>query len=62
MALKVRDRVWITDSIGMKTTKGEIVNINNFREPEMKYAVSADGHSEDLLFFGEDRLIKQEEK
>jgi len=61
MSLKARDSVWITDSAGMKIAGGTIVNVNDFREPEMKYAVDVDGYKEDVLFFGEDRLIKQGE-
>jgi len=53
--------VWITDSTGMEVAEGTIINVNDFREPELKFAVDVEGYTEDVLFFGEDSLIKQEE-
>jgi len=61
LSLKVSDRVWITDSTGMEVAEGTIINVNDFREPELKFAVDVEGYTEDVLFFGEDSLIKQEE-
>jgi hypothetical protein len=55
--MKVRDRVVIIDNNGNPLAEGTIVNINNFREPSMKYAVDVDGYTEDLLFFGESQLL-----
>lgn len=57
MELKVRDRVIILDKNGIAKAEGTIVNINDFREPSMKYAVDVDGYTEDFLFFGEERLL-----
>ena len=61
MILKVRDRVKITDSNGVELAMGTIVNVNDCREPSMKYAVVVDGYSEDVLFLGGNKLIKMEE-
>lgn len=60
MELKVRDRVIIIDSVGSPLGEGTIVNINDFREPSLKYAVDVDGYSQDVLFFGERQLVKEE--
>lgn len=60
MQLKVRDRVWIVNTDGSRIAQGRIVNVNDFREPSMKYAVDVDEYLEDVLFFSEDKLIKQE--
>ena len=57
MELKVRDRVTITDISGNPIAKGTIININDFREPNQKYAVDVDGY-EDVLFFDDSRLVK----
>ena len=51
----------ITDSNGVELAMGTIVNVNDCREPSMKYAVVVDGYSEDVLFLGENKLIKMEE-
>lgn len=56
--LKVKDKVEILNINGDKVAEGTIVNINDFREPSMKYAVDVDGYKEDVLFFGEERLVK----
>jgi len=58
MELQVRDKVTIIDSSGSAIAEGTIVNINDFREPSLKYAVDVEGYTEDLLFFGENHLIK----
>ncbi|HDR4373532.1 TPA: hypothetical protein QCP80_003362 [Bacillus cereus] len=55
MKLKVNDKVAIVDENGSKLAEGVIANINDFREPSMKYAVDVDGY-EDVLFFGESQL------
>lgn len=60
MDLVARDRVWVTDSLGMKIAQGTVINVNDLREPSTKYATDVDDYNEDLLFFGEGRLIKQE--
>ena len=58
MKLKARDRVRINDSDGMRICDGTIININELREPHMKYAVSADLKKSSPVFLGEDRLMK----
>ena len=60
MKLKVNDKVAIVDENGSKLAEGVIANINDFREPSMKYAVDVDGY-EDVLFFGESQLVLIEE-
>jgi hypothetical protein len=58
MKLKVRDKVMIIDVDGNPLAEGTIVNINDFREPSMKYAVDVEGYT-DVLFFGDSRLVKK---
>lgn len=60
MELKVKDKVSIVNSDGNEIAKGTIYNINDFREPNLKYAVDVDGYS-DVLFFGEDQLSKTDD-
>lgn len=60
MNLEVRDKVSIIDSKGMSLAQGVIININDFREPNLKYAVNVEGY-EDVLFFGELHLVKVSE-
>lgn len=48
--LKVKDMVSIVDEDGNLLAKGTIVNINDYREPSMEYAVDVDGYDEDVLF------------
>jgi len=62
MDLQVRDRVTVIDSGGSPLAEGTIVNINDFREPQFKYAVDVDSYTDDLLFFGEENLVKIEEE
>lgn len=57
MNLEVRDKVSIVDSKGKSLAQGVIININDFREPSMMYAVDVDDY-EDVLFFGESHLVK----
>ena len=60
MKVRVRDRVVILDTDGNRVAKGTVVNINEYREPSMMYAIDVDGYSEDVLFFGESQLLKIE--
>lgn len=55
MKFKVQDKVAIVDANGNKLAEGEIYNINDFREPSMKYAVNVEGY-EDFLFVGKSNL------
>lgn len=55
MGFKVRDAVEIVNDKGEKLAEGVIHNINEFREPSMKYAVDVAG-LDDFLFFGEWQL------
>lgn len=60
--LKVGDRVEIRNNKGVFVGEGTIANINEFREPSMKYAVEADFYKSDFVFAGEEhlKLIKEE--
>lgn len=51
---KVGDRVLVK----IKGTKmpGTIVNINDYREPCMKYAIDLDDYKVDYIFVGENEL------
>lgn len=60
--LKVGDRVEIRNNKGIFIGKGTIANINDFREPIMKYAVKADFYKSDFVFAGEGHLKKIEEE
>lgn len=54
--LKVGDRVAIRNNKGIFIGKGTIVNINEFREPSMIYAIEADFYKSDFIFAGEEHL------
>ena len=49
--LKVRDRVLVKDRQGNKWL-GTIININDYREPSMKYCVDLDEYDKDYVFVG----------
>lgn len=57
MTLKVHDRVTINDSEGNPIAKGVIININEYREPSLMYAVDVEGY-DDYVFVGENNLMK----
>lgn len=50
---KIRERVFVSDRNG-KEFEGKVVNINDFREPDMKYAV--DIGLDDVVFVGRDSI------
>lgn len=50
----VGDSVYVLDNLGNRIF-GKVYNINDFREPDMKYAILVEGY-DDLLFFGGDRI------
>ena len=50
--LKVRDIVLVKDRQGNKWL-GTIININDYREPSMKYCVDLDEYDEEYVFVGE---------
>lgn len=54
---KVGDIVIVKDLKGNKY-KGEIININDYREPRMKYAVDIDGFN-DYVFIGENQIVEK---
>ena len=56
MELKVGDYVRIVDNLG-KQFIGKIYNINDFREPSMKYAVDCQIFN-DYAFVGEEIILK----
>lgn len=59
MKLKIKDEVTIIDDKGKPVAEGTIVNINDFREPNLKYAIDVKGYVEDVLFFGGSQLVKK---
>lgn len=61
MEFRVKERVIITNLCNQPVCEGEIVNINDFREPALRYAVQADGY-DDVIFVGKKDLKKLEEK
>lgn len=54
---KVKDKIILKDLKGNKY-KGEIININDYREPSMKYAVGIDGF-DDYVFIGENQIVEK---
>lgn len=63
MTYKVGERVTVVDDKGNFFSTGTIINVNDFREPDKKYAVDVDSFLEDVMFLGEANLRKiQEEK
>lgn len=62
MDFSVRERVAIQTEYGKIIGEGVIVNINEFREPQFKYAVDADFMDEDYIFVGENNLVKIKEE
>lgn len=62
MTFKYGDRVIVHNLHGEPVGQGTIANVNDFREPEAKYAIDADFYKEDFLFVGEKQLtISREE-
>ncbi len=59
--LKVGDRVVVTDALGHQF-EGEIVSINDYRPPNMRYAVDIGEYADDYVFVGDSRIRKLEEK
>ena len=55
---KVKDRVRIRDAVG-SWHSGTIVNISDYREPSMKYAVALDDYAADYVFVPEYALQKE---
>lgn len=60
MKFKVKERVVVTNLFNKPVCEGEIVNINDFREPALRYAVQVDGY-DDVIFVGKSDLQKLEE-
>lgn len=52
MLYKVKDKVEVLNSQGNRIADGIIININDYREPHMKYAVDIVGFA-DAVFVGE---------
>ena len=57
--MKLRDKVYVT-AIDGKEFKGIIVNVNEWREPSMMYAIALEGNL-GTVFVGKERLRLQEE-
>lgn len=53
--MKVKDRVLVKDKQGNKWL-GTIININDYREPSMRYCVDLDKYDKDYVFVGEDDI------
>ena len=52
---KVGDRVIVLGKF-----HGRIVNINDYREPSMKYCIDLDEYKDDYVFVGEKELTVEE--
>lgn len=51
----------VGDSVLVKGKyKGKIANVNEFREPSMKFAVDLEVYKKDVVFVGEEDLKKVE--
>lgn len=57
---KQMDRVLVIDFLGKPIYEGVIVNINDFREPEVRYAVQVEDY-DDFIFVSKNNLKKLEE-
>lgn len=62
MTFKYGDRVLVHDIHGDPAGEGTVVNFNEFRDPESRYAIDADFYKEDFIFVGKDQLTKIEEE
>lgn len=58
--IEVNDRVIVTDESG-KEWFGTVVNISEYRPPEMKYAVDLDEYKDDFVFVGEEKIKPETE-
>ncbi len=54
-----KDRVIVLDFKGEPVCPGTIVNINEFREPAVRYAVALDRYTDDLVFVSKEQLKKE---
>lgn len=57
--LQVRDKVKVIDARGVQVCIGLIVNVNDWREPDVRYAV--DIGLDDVIFCGKEQLETLEE-
>lgn len=55
--IKVRDIVEIINDANVVVATGVVININDYREPSMKYAVEIVGY-DDCMFIGDDNIRK----
>ena len=53
--MKVNDRVLVKDNQGTKWLE-TIININDYREPSMRYCVDLDDYAEEYIFVGDDNI------
>ena len=56
------DRVKVIDFSGNELGEATVINVNEFREPELKYAIMCDFHDDDFIFVGKENLIKIKEE
>lgn len=54
----INDRVVVKDSLGNEH-HGSIINISNYREPCMKFAIDLDDYKDDYMFVGEQQMRKE---
>lgn len=54
--IKVGDRVIVINNEGNVAGEGTVININDYRDPDTKYAIDADFYKEDYLFVGINNL------
>ena len=61
MPFEKTDRVKIKDKCE-KTYIGIIVSINEFREPDMRYAVMIEGYNNPTVFCSEEQIVEKIEE
>lgn len=57
---KVRDRVVVIDG-GGREFHGEIANISEYREPNLRYAIDLDDYKDDYVFVPECQLREEQD-
>lgn len=60
--IKVGDRVDVKNNKDEYAGRATVVNINEFRDPDMTYAIDADFYKGDFLFVSKSQLKKIEEE
>lgn len=60
MKAKVNDKVVVKDFQG-KEWNGVVVNVSDYREPDLKYAIALDDYTDDYVFVGDKQIVKIKE-